>query len=84
MQRQKRRIIVDIDNTLWDLSPVLWEHLKALNPKMPEPSEWNDWDFWENYVSIKDLYQVLEDIHMQQDQHLPYPESKHFLQDLKE
>ena len=84
MQRQKRRIIVDIDNTLWDLSPVLWEHLKALNPKMPEPSEWNDWDFWENYVNIKDLYQVLEDIHMQQDQHLPYPESKHFLQALKE
>ena len=47
MERQERKIIVDIDNTLWNLAPVLWEHLKAINPKMPEPSEWSYWDFWE-------------------------------------
>lgn len=84
MERQARKIIVDIDNTLWDLAPVLWEHLKAVNPKMPEPSEWNYWDFWERYVTLKDLYEVLKNIHMQQDQHLPYPESKQFLEALKE
>jgi hypothetical protein len=83
MERQERRIIVDIDNTLWNLSPVLWEHLTTVNPKMPEPSAWNYWDFWEKYVTKKGLYQVLENIHMQQDQYLPYPESKHFLEALK-
>ena len=83
MGQQDRRIIVDIDNTLWNLSPVLWEHLKAVNPKMPGPSEWNDWDFWEKYVTMKDLYQVLKNIHMQQDEYRPYPESKHFLETLK-
>lgn len=84
MERQERRIIVDIDNTLWDLAPVLWEHLKAINPKMPEPSEWDCWDFWEGYVTMKELYQVLKNIHMQQDEYHPYPESKAFLKALKE
>ena len=84
MDRKERRIIIDIDNTLWDLSPVLWEHLRTVNPKMPEPTQWNYWDFWEKYVTKKDLYQVLKNIHMQQDQHLPYRESKHFLETLKE
>ena len=79
-----RRIIIDIDNTLWDLSPVLWEHLRVVNPKMPEPTHWNNWDFWENYVTTKELYGVLEDIHLQQDEYLPYPESKDFLEALKE
>ena len=65
MEKQKKKIIVDIDNTLWDLAPVLWEHLKAINPEMPEPSEWNDWDFWGRYVPMKDLYQVIRNIHMQ-------------------
>ena len=81
---ERQRIIVDIDNTLWNLSPVLWEHLKAINPKMPEPSEWNYWDFWERYVTLKELYQVLENIHIQQDEYLPYSESKRFLEALKE
>jgi len=84
MERQERRIIVDIDNTLWNLAPVLWEHLKVINPKMPGPSEWNYWDFWERYVTMKDLYQVLRNIHMQQDEYLPYSESKQFLESLKE
>ena len=84
MERQERRIIVDIDNTLWDLAPVLWKHLKAVNPKMPEPSEWDDWDFWEGYVTMKELYQVLKNIHMRQDEYQPYPESKAFLEALRE
>jgi hypothetical protein len=84
MERQERRIIVDIDNTLWDLAPVLWEHLKAVNPKMPEPSEWDNWDFWEGYVTMKELYQVLKNIHMRQDEYQPYPESKAFLEALRE
>ena len=84
MERQEKRMIVDIDNTLWNLAPVLWEHLQGINPKMPEPPEWNDWNFWERHVTTKDLYQVLRNIHLQQDQYPPYPESKYFLGALKE
>jgi hypothetical protein len=81
-QRQKR-IIVDIDNTLWNLAPVLWEHLKVYSPKMPPPPEWNYWDFLEEYVTIEELLQVLKHIHMQQDKYPPYPDSKQFLEALK-
>ncbi len=84
MNRKDRRIIVDIDNTLWNLAPVLWEHLKAVNSKMPGPSEWDYWDFWEKYITMKELYDVLKNIHMKQDQYSPYPESKDFLEALKD
>ena len=80
---EARRIIVDIDNTLWNLAPVLWDHLKAVNPQIPDPCKWDHWDFWENYVTTEDLYQVLKTIHMQQDDYSPYPESKAFLDGLK-
>ena len=84
MKRQEKRIIVDVDNTLWNLAPVLWEYLKAIKPRMPEPSEWDYWDFWERYVTKKELYRVLTTIHMRQDEYTPYEESKHFLEALKE
>jgi hypothetical protein len=83
-EQPRKRIIVDIDNTLWNLAPVLWEHLKVYNSKMPPPPEWNYWDFWERYVTMKDLYQVLKDIHMQQDKYPPYPDSRQFLEALKD
>jgi len=79
-----KKIIVDIDNTLWDLSPELWVHLKAFNPKMPPPSQWNNWDFWEGYLSWRDLFRALREIHNQQDIYSPYPDSRSFLTSLKE
>jgi hypothetical protein len=83
-KKPQKRIIVDIDNTLWNLAPVLWEHLKVHNPKIPPPPQWNYWAFWEEYVTIKDLYQVIRNIHMQQDKYTPYPDSRRFLEALKE
>jgi len=80
---KQKRIIVDIDNTLWNLAPVLWEHLRAINPKMPEPSEWAEWDCWQEHVALEDLFLVLRNIHMQQDKYPPYPESRQFLEGLK-
>jgi len=79
-----RRIIVDIDNTLWDLGPVLYEELKKFNPELPGPANWYQWDFWKGYVSEKILYKVLRDIHMRQDTFEPYRESETFLSRLKE
>jgi hypothetical protein len=41
----KPRIVVDIDNTLWDFAPVLWERLRRINPEVLRPEEWNEWRF---------------------------------------
>ncbi len=74
-----KKIIVDIDNTLWDLAPELWKQLLIFNPQMPPPEKWRDWDFWEEHVHTKDLYRALREVHMNQDHYSPYPESKEFL-----
>ena len=79
-----KKIIVDIDNTLWDLSPVLWEQLKSFNPDMPPPSQWSHWDFWEGHVSMRELFRALKIVHDHQDIYPAYPESKSFLDSLKE
>ena len=79
-----RKIIVDIDNTLWDLAPVLYEELKKINPELPSPSHWYHWDFWRGYISERVLYSVLRDIHLKQDTFAPYPDAEPFLAHLKE
>jgi hypothetical protein len=79
----QKKIIVDIDNTLWNLAPELWKQLQNFNPHMPLPEKWRDWDFWEEYVRSKDLYRALREVHMKQDQYPPYPESREFLAGLK-
>ena len=79
-----RKIIVDIDNTLWDLAPVLYEELKRFNNELPSPSNWYKWDFWKGYVSERVLYGVLRDIHSKQDIYKPYLDAERFLSFLKE
>jgi len=79
-----RKIIVDIDNTLWDLAPVLYEGLKSFNNRLPPPSYWYQWDFWKGYVSERILYGVLRDIHLKQDIYKPYDSAEQFLSYLKD
>jgi 5'(3')-deoxyribonucleotidase len=79
----KKRIIVDIDNTLWDLAPELWKELQIFNPQMPPPAKWRDWDFWEEHVQTRDLYRALREVHMKQDHYFPYTDSREFLTGLK-
>ncbi len=78
-----RKIIVDIDNTLWDLAPVLYEHIRAVTPTVPLPAEWYQWDFWKGYISEKAVYGMLRDIHMHQDEFGVYPDAAKFLTDLR-
>ena len=33
-----RKVIVDIDNTLWDLASVLYERMRKVNPALVPPS----------------------------------------------
>jgi len=78
-----RKIIVDIDNTLWDLAPVLYEHIRASAPSIPLPAEWYQWDFWKGYVSEKAVYGMLRDIHMRQNEFGVYPDAGKFLGNLR-
>lgn len=79
-----RKIIVDIDNTLWDFAPVLYEHLKEVAPSIPTPDQWNTWDFWGGCTTEKTLYKIIRDIHMRQDEFGVYPDAGQFLSTLNE
>lgn len=78
-----QKIIVDIDNTLWDLAPVLYEGIRELAGNMVSPEQWTRWDFWKGFVSEKEIYGVLRNIHMKQDTYGVYPDSAEFLEKLR-
>ncbi len=79
-----KKISIDIDNSLWDFAPVLWEYLKKANHLIPEPSTWNDWYFWREYVSDSILFQKVSDIQIRQEEFEPFSEAEQFLMTLKE
>jgi 5'(3')-deoxyribonucleotidase len=83
--KEKKKAVVDIDNTLWHFCDVLYERLKSINGAMPPPDDWTDWDFWENYCSKEEFVDAIQYIQMNQDddRHLPYPEARDFLSTLK-
>ncbi len=78
-----RKIIIDIDNTLWDLAPILYRHLKEVAPSIPEPASWRKWDFWEGFMPEMTLYKVIRDIHLTQDHFGVYPDARQFLSALR-
>jgi hypothetical protein len=80
----KPRIIVDIDNTLWDFGTVLFERISLVNPLIVPPSEWHTWDFWKPFIPARELYAIIREIHMEQDRFTPYPESTAFLRSLRD
>lgn len=78
-----KTVIVDIDNTLWDFATVLYEKLKKVNSELPEVSEWHCWDFWKPYISRKDFYFAINEIHREQDKYGVFADAKDFLDYLK-
>ena len=57
-----KKIIVDIDNTLWDFASVFREMIKKVAPTVPPVDEWK-WDFYMEYVSLEELYSICNAIH---------------------
>ncbi len=78
-----RKIIIDIDNTLWDFAPVLYKRLNDANPGFPHHSEWHSWSFWKGLIAPEKLYNIIRDVHMEQDIYEPYHESRVFLEKLQ-
>ncbi|MCX8111351.1 MAG: HAD family hydrolase [Syntrophorhabdaceae bacterium] len=79
-----KRIIVDIDNTLWHFAPVLYERMRILNPYVLEPSKWYDFNFWRPYLNPKDFFEIINSIHTDQEIFTPYPDARLFLSSLKD
>jgi HAD superfamily hydrolase (TIGR01509 family) len=84
MNRPVRNIVVDIDNTLWDFAPVLYEHLAAVSPNIPAVDRWGEWEFWEDDLDSKTFYRILKTIHMKQEEFVPYEDARPFLMALRE
>jgi hypothetical protein len=81
MSEKKNRIIVDIDNTLWDFASVLWK--KVAHYGVPQPSEWR-WDFYRGYFSVEQLIKYVDEVHDEQDsRYPPFADSAIFLSSLK-
>ena len=80
---RQRRIIVDIDNTLWNLAPELGDALMKINPQMPPPALWSGRKAIEQYLPLKEFFRVLKEIHMRQETYAPFPESEFFLASLR-
>jgi hypothetical protein len=78
------KIIVDIDNTLWDFASVFYERMKKINPDFAPPEGWHTFDFWKAYISPKQFYGIIMGIHMDQNLFLPYQDAALFLASLKE
>lgn len=78
-----KKIIVDIDNTLWDLAPVFFEYLKKFNPDIPVEDLKRGETRLKGYIPREDLFGTLKAIHMRQDEFEPYPGAREFLKALK-
>jgi hypothetical protein len=79
----KRKIAVDIDNILWDFSPIFWERLQEINPEIIPPAIWNKRDFWQKYVTSKQLYGAIKGIHLDQEKFEPFDDARLFLSSLR-
>jgi hypothetical protein len=50
------KVIVDIDNTLWDLTAELYSRLRKNSPRMAPPEKWYNWDFLTCYSPKQEFY----------------------------
>ena len=55
-------LLVDIDSTLYDSTPILLRYMLQLHGVDLDPSEYRDWDFWREFIS-RDEFDVLIDEH---------------------
>ncbi len=79
----QKKIVVDIDNTLWDFAPVFFGYLERYSPAIPIDALKRGETTLKGYVPREDLFGMLREIHMRQDEVEPYPDAGSFLGGLK-
>ena len=81
-----RKIIIDIDDTLWDFISVFYKRMEKAYPDVVLPANWRDLLFWLRHASpetLPDAINIMRGIHME-DQFSPFPEARYFLTSLKD
>jgi hypothetical protein len=81
-----RKIIIDIDDTLWDFISVFYKRMKRAYPDAVIPTDWRELLFWMRHDSpetLSNAVSIMRGIHMDQDQFSPFPEAKHFIASLR-
>lgn len=78
------KIVVDIDNTLWNLAPVLDSRIREESPNLPPAKQWRELDFKRLAITREAINAILDRIHMEQDRFAPFPDAAEFLRSLKE
>ncbi|MBP1748990.1 MAG: riboflavin kinase [Deltaproteobacteria bacterium] len=82
-----RKIIIDIDDTLWDFIGAFYKRMKKAYPDAALPADWHDFLFWMRHTSPEALpaaVSIMRGIHMDQDEFCPFPEAQYFLTSLKD
>jgi hypothetical protein len=77
------KIIVDIDNTLWNLAPVLDSRIGEESPDLPPAKQWRELDFKGLVITREAINAILDRIHMEQERFAPFPDAPEFLRSLK-
>ncbi len=81
------KIIIDIDDTLWDFISLFHKRMERSYPDVVIPTGWHELLFWMRHASpdtLPDAVSIMRGIHTDQDQFSPFPEAKYFLTSLKE
>ena len=81
-----RKIIIDIDDTLWDFISVFYKRMEKAYPDIDIPADWHELLFWMRHASPETLpnaVSIMRNIH-REDQFSPFPEAKYFLTSLKD
>lgn len=78
------KVVVDIDNTLWDFALCLHRLLALKGIKVPPPEHWEEYQFYKRYnIPEGVFYKTVNQIHQKQYQYEPYPDAHEFLHWLK-
>lgn len=58
-----KRAIIDIDNTIGDYANQLYLECLKENPNVSKPEAWDDWEFYESYMSKNEFYNAASRAH---------------------
>ena len=77
----KKKIIVDVDSTLWDFCYYFHKELSAINKDIPNWDTWK-WDTPFKYVEAKYVLKAIDYLHKAQESFSPFKDARTFLNDL--
>ena len=84
MKNGEYRAVIDVDETLWSFSSVLYDTVTALGMKFPPRNEWVRWNIFWDYATKEEMLPIFEAIHAHQCNFKPYKNARSFLEYMHE